>query len=192
MKKIIALMCAAALLPTHLNAKPKQVAVAAAASQSAYDFNLTAIDGAAMPMSAYKGKTVLLVNTASFCGFTPQYDGLQKLYDTYSAQGFTVIGVPSGDFGGQEHAKNSEIKAFCSSKFNIRFPMAEKAVVKGDKAIPIFKWAAASTASSPQWNFHKYLIGRDGKVIAAYGSGTAPNSAELKAAIEKALAAKAS
>lgn len=193
MKKIIALTLATILLPASLNAKPKKAEMtSAAATQSAYDFNLTAIDGAAMPMAAYKGKAVLLVNTASFCGFTPQYDGLQKLYETYGAQGFTIIGVPSGDFGGQEHAKNSEIKEFCQSKFNIRFPMAEKSVVKGDKAIPIFKWATASTASPPQWNFHKYLIGRDGKVIAAYGSRTAPDSAELKAAIEKALAAKAS
>jgi glutathione peroxidase len=193
MKKIIAFTLAAILLPASLYAKPKRAEMtSAAATQSAYDFNLTAIDGAAMPMAAYKGKAVLLVNTASFCGFTPQYDGLQKLYETYGAQGFTIIGVPSGDFGGQEHAKNSEIKEFCQSKFNIRFPMAEKSVVKGDKAIPIFKWAAAIAASPPQWNFHKYLIGRDGKMIAAYGSRTAPDSADLKAAIEKALAVKAS
>jgi glutathione peroxidase len=192
MKQYIALAIAAALLPATVFAEPKKAAMTeTATSQSAYDFNLTAIDGAAMPMAAYKGKAVLLVNTASFCGFTPQYDGLQKLYETYGAQGFTIIGVPSGDFGGQEHAKNSEIKEFCQSKFNIRFPMAEKAVVKGDNAIPLFKWAAASTASPPQWNFHKYLIGRDGKVIAAYGSSTAPDSAELKVALEKALAAKA-
>jgi glutathione peroxidase len=192
MKQYIALAIAAALLPATVFAEPKKAAMTeTATSQSAYDFNLTAIDGEAMPMAAYKGKAVLLVNTASFCGFTPQYDGLQKLYETYGAQGFTVIGVPSGDFGGQEHGKNSEIKEFCQSKFNIRFPMAEKAVVKGDNAIPLFKWAAASTASPPQWNFHKYLIGRDGKVIAAYGSSTAPDSAELKVALEKALAAKA-
>ncbi len=192
MQKIIALTLAAVLLPAMLNAKPKTAEMPAAAAQSAYDFNLTAIDGTAMPMAAYKGKAVLLVNTASFCGFTKQYDGLQKLYETYGAQGFTIIGVPSGDFGGQELAKNSEIKEFCTSKFNIRFPMAEKSVVKGDKAIPIFKWAAASSASPPQWNFHKYLIGRDGKMIAAYGSRTTPDAADLKAAIEKALAAKAS
>jgi glutathione peroxidase len=193
MKKYIAYAIVAALLPTALTAKPKKKAamITTAASQSAHDFNLTAIDGAPMPMAAYKGKAVLLVNTASFCGFTPQYDGLQKLYESYSAKGFTVIGVPSGDFGGQEHGKNSEIKEFCESKFNIRFPIAEKAVVKGDNAIPLFKWAAASTGSPPQWNFHKYLIGRDGKVIAAYGSRTAPDDSELKIAIEKALAAKA-
>jgi glutathione peroxidase len=189
---LIALIVMAALLLTILTDKQKKAAmITSAASQSAHDFSLIAIDGAPMPMAAYKGKAVLLVNTASFCGFTKQYDGLQKLYESYSAQGFTVIGVPSGDFGGQEHADNKQIKEFCESKFNIRFPMAEKAVVKGDKAIPLFKWAAASTASPPEWNFHKYLIGRDGKVIAAYGSRTAPDAAELKIAIEKALAAKA-
>jgi glutathione peroxidase len=191
MKKFIAFAVVAALLPITLIAKPKKAAMTTTTSQSAYDFNLTAIDGEAMPMAAYKGKAVLLVNTASFCGFTAQYDGLQKLYETYGAQGFTVIGVPSGDFGGQEHGKNSEIKEFCESKFNVRFPLTEKSVVKGDKAIALFKWVADSTASPPQWNFHKYLIGRDGKVIAAYSSRTAPDAAELKIAIEKALAAKA-
>jgi glutathione peroxidase len=191
MKKIYVLMLAAAMLPLTANAKGQKASMTStAATQSAYDFSLTAIDGAPMPLAAYKGKAVLLVNTASFCGYTPQYDGLQKLYENYEKQGFTVIGVPSGDFGGQEHEKNSQIKEFCQSKFNIRFPMAEKSVVKGDKAIPLFKWATAATGSSPKWNFHKYLIGRDGKLIAAYDSGTTPNSTELKAAIEKALAAK--
>jgi glutathione peroxidase len=181
MNPILAFAAVAMLLPATVEAK---------AARSVYDFTLTAIDGAAMPLAAFRGKTILLVNTASFCGFTPQYDGLQKLYESYAAQGFTVIGVPSGDFGGQEHAKNSEIKAFCESKFNIRFPMAEKSVVTGKMATPIFKWATAATASPPKWNFHKYLIGRDGNVIAAFNSKTTPDSGELKAAIEKALAAK--
>jgi glutathione peroxidase len=183
MKYIFATVAMAMLLPSMVEAQ---------APTSAYDYTLTAIDGEAMPLAAYKGKAILLVNTASFCGFTPQYDGLQKLYESYEAKGLTVIGVPSGDFGGQELGKNSEIKAFCESKFNIRFPMTEKSVVTGDQAIPIFKWAAAATASPPKWNFHKYLIGRDGKVIAAFDSKTKPGSATLKAAIEKALAAKPS
>jgi glutathione peroxidase len=190
MKKIIALVLAAALTPVALCAKPKKAAMTLPATATAYDFTLTAIDGTAMPLKNYQGRAILLVNTASFCGYTPQYDGLQKLFSTYEAKGLTVIGVPSGDFGGQELAKNSEIKEFCSAKFNIRFPMAEKAVVKGDGAIPIFKWAAEATASPPKWNFHKYLIGRDGKAIAAFGSGVKPDAAELKTAIETALAAK--
>ncbi len=191
MKKIIALLLAVATIPISAHAEEKKDAMTtAAATQSAYDFNLTAIDGEAMPMAAYKGKAVLLVNTASFCGFTKQYDGLQKLYENYEKQGFTVIGVPSGDFMGQEYGKNSEIKQFCQSKFNVRFPMAEKVAVKGDKAIPLFKWAAAATGSPPKWNFHKYLIGRDGKAIAAFGSSTKPDAPELKTAIEKALSAK--
>jgi glutathione peroxidase len=154
-------------------------------------FKLTAIDGAPMPMSAYKGKVVLLVNTASMCGFTPQYDALQKVHATYEAKGFTVIGVPSGDFAGQEFGSNKEIKEFCESKFNIRFPMTEKAVVSGDKAIPLFKWAADATKSPPKWNFHKYVIGRDGKVIAAFGSAAKPDSPAVIAEVEKALAKKA-
>jgi glutathione peroxidase len=190
MKKIIALVLAAALTPVALCAKPKKAAMTLPATATAYDFTLTAIDGTAMPLKNYQGRAILLVNTASFCGYTPQYDGLQKLFSTYEAKGLTVIGVPSGDFGGQELSKNSEIKEFCSAKFNIRFPMAEKAVVKGDGAIPIFKWAAEATASPPKWNFHKYLIGRDGKAIAAFGSGVKPDAAELKTAIETALAAK--
>jgi glutathione peroxidase len=187
MKKRIALAIVAALLPVSLTAKPKKAVMTA---NSAYDFTLTAIDGEAMPLKNYKGRAILLVNTASFCGYTKQYDGLQKLFETYEAKGLTVIGVPSGDFGGQEMAKNSEIKEFCDSKFNIRFPMAEKAVVKGDAAIPVFKWVADATASPPKWNFHKYLIGRDGKAVAAFGSGVTPDAAELTTAIEKALAAK--
>ncbi len=185
MKINMAVAVALVLLPTALAAQPKKAAMTDA---SVYDYTLTAIDGEAMPLSTYKGRALLLVNTASFCGYTKQYDGLQKLFETYEAKGLTVIGVPSGDFGGQEMAKNSEIKEFCDSKFNIRFPMAEKAVVKGDAAIPLFKWVAAATASPPKWNFHKYLIGRDGKAIAAFGSGVTPDSAELKGAVEKALA----
>jgi glutathione peroxidase len=161
------------------------------APQSLHQFNLKTIDGKPMPMAQYKGKVVLLVNTASMCGFTPQYEGLQQLHDNYKAKGFTVIGVPSGDFGDQEYGSNSEVKQFCESKFGIKFPMAEKAVVKGPKAIPVYKWAAATLgdAQTPQWNFHKYLIGKDGKLIAAFGTKTTPTSPEVTAAVAKALAA---
>ena len=164
---------------------------AAPAAQSLHQFNLKTIDGKPMPMAQFKGKVVLLVNTASMCGFTPQYEGLQALHDSYKAKGFTVVGVPSGDFGDQEFASNGEVKQFCESKFGIKFPMAEKAVVKGPKAIPLYKWAAATLGAdkTPQWNFHKYLIGKDGKLITAFDTRTTPTSPEVKAAVQKALAA---
>lgn len=168
------------------------VAVAAApAPRSAYDFQMTTIDGQAMPLSAYKGKVVLVVNTASFCGFTPQYEGLEKLQEAYAAKGFTVLGVPSGDFGGQEYAKNGEIKAFCKSKFGIKFPLTEKADVIGPNAAPFYKWANVTLGDRavPKWNFHKILVGRDGKLLDAYPSAVEPGSAVLASAIGKALAA---
>ena len=165
---------------------------AAPAPQSLHQFTLKTIDGKPMPMAQYKGKVVLLVNTASMCGFTPQYEGLQKLHDTYKGQGFTVLGVPSGDFGDQEFGSNGEVKQFCESKFGIKFPMAEKAGVKGPKAIPVYRWAAMTLGDdkTPQWNFHKYLIGKDGKLIAAFGTKTTPMSPEVTGAVAKALAAK--
>ena len=165
---------------------------AAPAIQSAYDVTMTTIDGKPMPFDQYKGKVLLVVNTASFCGFTPQYEGLQKLQDTYKDKGFTVIGVPSGDFMGQEYGKNSEIKTFCESKFGIKFPMTEKSVVKGAKAAPFYRWAAAELGpkATPQWNFHKYLVGRDGKLIAAFGSNAEPMSRQVTGAVAQAVAVK--
>ncbi len=160
--------------------------------QSAYQFTMKTIDGKPMPFAQYKGKVLLVVNTASFCGFTPQYEGLQKLQDTYKAKGLTVIGVPSGDFGGQEYDDAGEIKTFCESKFGIKFPLTEKSVVTGDKAAPIYRWAAAEMGAGnvPKWNFHKYLVGRDGKLIAAFPSKITPMSPDVTAAVEKAVAAK--
>jgi glutathione peroxidase len=156
--------------------------------QTIADFTLTGLDGKPLPLSQFKGKTVLLVNTASMCGFTPQYDGLEKLQSTYGAKGFTVVGVPSGDFMGQEFGTSKEISEFCRTKYGIKFPLAEKAHVKGKDAIPLYQWATAATNSPPGWNFHKYLIGRDGKVIAAFPSKVKPDAPELVKAIETALA----
>ncbi|MFA7439493.1 MAG: glutathione peroxidase [Sphingomonadaceae bacterium] len=156
---------------------------------TAWEFRLTSIDGKPMPLDEYRGRVLLVVNTASFCGFTPQYEGLQKLHETFGPQGLTVIGVPSGDFREQEHAENAEIKEFCESKFGITFPMAEKSVVTGANAIPLYQWARASlpAQNAPKWNFHKFLIGRDGKLIAGFPSKVTPDSPELTKAIEKAL-----
>jgi glutathione peroxidase len=165
---------------------------AEAARRSAWDFNLTAIDGAPLPMRQFRGRVVLLVNTASFCGFTPQYEGLQKVHDAYAARGFTVLGVPSGDFRNQEYGSNKEIAGFCKAK-GVRFPLAEKSQVVGPKAIPIYRWAAAKLGAdnTPKWNFHKYLIGRDGRLIAAFGTRTEPGDPKVRAAIEAALRAPA-
>jgi glutathione peroxidase len=123
------------------------------------------------------------------CGFTPQYEGLQSLHTGLAPRGFTVIGVPSGDFMSQEYEDNAKIAEFCETKFGINFPMAERAHVRGDRAIPIYRWARAnlSAENEPRWNFHKFLIGRDGRVIQGFGSRVAPDSPELRAAIERAL-----
>ncbi len=183
------LLAGAGMIVSAVNAQ--SAAAPAPAARALQDFQLTRIDGRPLPATATRGKVVLLVNTASFCGFTPQYEGLQKLQTTLGPKGFTVLGVPSGDFGGQEYEKAGEIKEFCESKFGITFPMTEKAVVKGPNAIPLYRWAKASLSSEnePKWNFHKILIGKDGKPIAGFSSKVEPTSPELKAAIEKALKA---
>jgi glutathione peroxidase len=174
--------------------KAKQNAAAsqekpAAMPETAHAFTLTGIDGAALPLTQFKGQVVLLVNTASKCGLTPQYDGLEKLHDAYKAKGFTVLGVPSGDFMGQEFGSNKEIKEFCETRFDISFPMAEKAHVKGDEALPLYKWAKAKLGDSavPTWNFHKILIGKDGKALQAFSPRTQPDAPEVVSAIEAAI-----
>ena len=170
---------------------PSTPPLADAASKRAQDFTLTAIDGTPLPMRQFAGKVVLLVNTASFCGYTPQYDGLQKLQASYAGKGFTVVGVPSGDFLGQEYKSNREISTFCEARFGINFPLAEKGNVVGRNAIPIYRWAAAmlGPANTPRWNFHKYLIGRDGRLVAAFGTRIAPQDRAVTGAIEAALRA---
>ena len=179
------------LKPLFAAAAAVAVIAAAPVVKSAYDIDMTAIDGKPLPLSKYKGQVMLVVNTASFCGYTPQYEALQKVHATYQAKGFTVLGVPSGDFKGQEYGSNKEIAQFCESKFGIRFPMAEKASVIGANAAPFYRWAAAELGPDnvPKWNFHKYLVGRDGKLIAAFPSKVKPDDPQVTAAIEKALAA---
>jgi glutathione peroxidase len=186
-----ATLAAAGMIVSASRAQTAAPQKAAPAARSAHDFTLTRIDGKPLPLSAYKGKVVLLVNTASFCGFTPQYEGLQKLQTTLGPKGFTVVGVPSGDFMSQEYDDNGKIKEFCETKFGINFPMAEKAVVKGPNAIPLYRWTKTqlTAENEPKWNFHKFLIGKDGKVIAGFNSKVEPTSPELKAAIEKAMKA---
>jgi glutathione peroxidase len=160
--------------------------------QSAHDFSFTTLAGGEpMPLSAYTGKVLLIVNTASQCGFTPQYDGLEKLYQEYKEKGLVVIGVPSNDFGGQEPGSSEEIAQFCKLNFGVSFPMASKEVVSGEKAHPFYIWAKEELGfgTAPKWNFHKYLVGRDGALVDYFNSTTAPDAERLKNAVEKALEA---
>nr|WP_256222889.1 glutathione peroxidase [Variovorax sp. PDC80] len=136
----------------------------------------------------YSGKVVLVVNTASFCGFTPQYKGLEALDSKYRARGLVVLGFPSNDFA-QESASNKEIADFCESTFGVKFPMFGKSSVRGSDANPLFKQLAQASGTTPKWNFYKYLIGRDGKVVQAWSSMTAPDENAFIAIIEKQLAA---
>lgn len=136
----------------------------------------------------YGGKVLLIVNTASKCGFTPQYEGLEALSTKYGPQGFAVLGFPSNDFMGQEPGTEDEIKEFCTLNYGVRFPMFEKVVVRGRQATPLFRQLAEATGEQPGWNFHKYLLDRSGKVIGSFGSRVRPQAPELVAAIEKALA----
>lgn len=164
-----------------------------ASPMTAWDFAFTSIDGKPMPLAERRGQVLLIVNTASFCGYTLQYKTLQALHEKYEAKGFAVIGVPSNDFN-QETKDEAEIKGFCEGMFGVTFPLTNKNVVKGEGAHPFYKWARDTLGSdkAPRWNFHKYLIGRDGKLIASYVSKVEPDGAELIEAVERELARKPS
>src|ERR1700682_6403523 len=162
------------------------------AASSVYDFTLPSIDGKAAPLSAYKGKTLLLGHVASKCGFTPQYTGLEALYEKYKDKGLVVIGFPANNFGSQEPGSNEEIKTFCSRTFNVTFPMYSKISVKGDDKAPLYQYLTDSSANPTtggeiRWNFTKFLVGRDGKVLARFEPKVHPASPDVAAAIEKAL-----
>lgn len=156
---------------------------------SAQDFEFKAIDGGKLPMKDFAGKPVLLVNVASACGFTPQYAGLQKLHEEYGPKGLVVLGVPCNDFGAQEPGSEKEIKSFCETSFGVGFPMTAKEHVIGGNAHPLYKWIGKELGEDqlPRWNFHKYLIGRNGELLGAYPSKVAPQAPELVKAIEGAL-----
>ncbi|HTZ49964.1 MAG TPA: glutathione peroxidase [Verrucomicrobiae bacterium] len=166
---------------------------AMAADKSVYDFTLNSIEGQPTPLSNFKGKVVLLVNVASRCGYTPQYAGLESLYEKYRNRGFVIVGIPANNFGGQEPGTNQEIKTFCTAKYHVSFPMMAKVSVKGSDITPLYafltdKSANPSTGGEIGWNFTKFLIGPDGKVIARFDSKVEPESSELTSAIEKAMA----
>jgi len=153
---------------------------------SFYDLSLKALDGQVLSLSAFRGKVVLAVNVASKCGYTPQYAGLQDLQTTYGAKGFTVMGFPCDQFGGQEPGSPEQIQAFCRSRYQVTFPLTEKLDVKGPGQSPVFAFLA-QTHGEPKWNFTKYLVGKDGQVLQAFPSGVEPGSAELVEAIDAAL-----
>jgi glutathione peroxidase len=160
-----------------------------ASSMSFHDFEFTSIEGEALPGSKFAGKAVLVVNTASHCGFTKQYTALQEVYDQYRDQGLVVLGMPSNDFGGQEPGTEAEIKEFCEVNFSVDFPLTGKVGVKGDAAHPFYKWAKdqVGMVGSPKWNFHKYLIAPDGKLVDWFSTPTAPTSSKVTKAIEAVL-----
>jgi glutathione peroxidase len=157
---------------------------------SAYDFEFTGIDGKPLKLSAWRGKVLLIVNTASLCGYTGQYAGLQNLWTRFANAGLVIIGVPSNDFGGQEPKPEAEIEAFCAGTFGVTFPLTAKEHVTGPNAHPFFKWAAeaAGPGGAPNWNFHKYLIGRDGRLFRSFSTKLPPESPEIVSWIEMALA----
>ncbi|MGY4624887.1 glutathione peroxidase [Bradyrhizobium sp. USDA 4486] len=156
---------------------------------SAYAFSFPALSGDDIRLAAFTGKPLLVVNTASLCGYTPQYAGLQELWSEFRARGLTVIGVPSNDFGGQEPGGRSEITETAHQQYGVTFPITAKSVVVGAKAHPFYKWAAeARPREVPRWNFHKYLIGRDGYIAEVFSSAVEPADTRVKTAIAKALA----
>jgi glutathione peroxidase len=168
------------------------VMTAAAEPKNIYDFTMRSIDGQQVSLGNYKGKVVLLVNVASRCGFTPQYAGLEALYEKYKDQGLIIVGIPANNFAQQEPGTNEEIKKFCSSKYNVSFPMMSKVSVKGDDKTPLYQFLT-DKSSDPQfggdiqWNFTKFLFDREGRAVARFEPAVKPDSPEMQAAVEAAL-----
>jgi glutathione peroxidase len=160
-------------------------------ASSVYDFTLNSIDGATAPLSGFKGKVVLLVNVASKCGYTPQYAGLEKLYEAYKDKGFVIVGVPANDFGKQEPGTNEEIKTFCSRNYSVTFPMMSKVSVKGSDKTPLYQYltdTSAKTGGEIKWNFTKFLVDRKGNIISRFEPAVTPDSPDMVKAVEQALA----
>jgi glutathione peroxidase len=161
------------------------------AGSGIYTFTLNSIDGKPSPLADYKGKVVLLVNVASQCGFTPQYSALESVYEKYKGQGFVILGFPANNFGAQEPGTNEEIKTFCTRKYSVTFPMYSKISVKGEDQAPLYSYLTKDTgagiAGDIKWNFTKFLVDRDGKVLQRFESAATPDSKEVTGAIEKAL-----
>ena len=162
----------------HVNAKYEKLA---------YDFNFKDLDGSALNLSEYRDKVIVVVNVASQCGFTKQYEDMQNIWEKYQSKGIVMLGIPSNDFGNQEPGSSKEIKNFCEAKFGISFPMTEKVSVKGSDAHPFYIWARENHGKSaiPKWNFHKIIVGKDGKIAETFTSITKPSSKKFIKALEK-------
>jgi glutathione peroxidase len=156
----------------------------------AYDFQLENLEGGKLDLQQFAGRPLLVVNTASKCGFTPQYQGLQAVWSAYRDRGLVVIGVPSNDFGAQEPGDAAEIGAFCTRNYGVTFPMAGKVHVKGAEAHPLFRWFGeqGGMLSKPRWNFFKYVVAKDGSLASWFSSVTKPESAKLRAVLDRVVA----
>ena len=161
------------------------------AGSSIYDFTLPSIDGKPAPIANYKGKVILVVNVASRCGFTPQYTALEAIYEKYKDQGFVILGFPANNFGAQEPGTNAQIRKFCSTKYNVSFPLYSKVSVKGDDTTPLYQYlttkANPSVTGEIQWNFTKFLVDRNGNVVRRFEPEVTPDSPQVVAAIEELL-----
>ena len=157
------------------------------AASNIYDFTLNSIDGKPAPLESYKGKVVLLVNVASRCGYTPQYTGLEALYEKFKDQGLVILGFPANNFGAQEPGTNEEIKTFCSTKYNVSFPMYAKVSVKGADMTPLYKFLTDTKGGDVKWNFTKFLADKHGNIVGRFEPAVTPDSAELVGAVESAL-----
>ena len=176
--KVIILLIMISLFGNKLSANYEKLA---------YDFEFKDLDGSSLNLSDYKGKVIVVVNVASQCGFTNQYEDMQKVWEQYQDRGVVMLGVPSNDFGNQEPGNNKEIKNFCEAKFGISFPMTEKIYVKGPNAHPFYQWAKKNHGKSaiPKWNFHKIIIDRSGKINKTFSSMTNPTSRKFVSTLEK-------
>jgi glutathione peroxidase len=168
------------------------MSAAESSAGAAHQFSFAGLDGGELPLSAWRGRPILVVNTASFCGYTPQYRDLEALWRQYRERGLVVLGVPSNDFGAQEPGAAAEIKAFCDTTYGIDFPLTEKVRVIGAAAHPFYRWVAAELgeAGAPRWNFHKYLVGPDGELAGTWPSQVRPTDAAVTGEIERLLPAR--
>jgi glutathione peroxidase len=169
------------------------MAASLSGASNVLEFTLNSIDGKPAPLAQYKGKVVMIVNVASKCGYTPQYAGLEALYEKYKDQGFVILGFPANNFGQQEPGTNEEIKTFCSRTYNVTFPMMSKVSVKGSDKTPLYQYLTDSSANPKtggeiKWNFTKFLVDKNGSVVARFESAVTPESADLVKAIDQALA----
>ncbi|MCK9279472.1 MAG: glutathione peroxidase [Melioribacteraceae bacterium] len=188
MKKIFLVLFTLLFTATIINAGDGEKKM-----KSIYDFTVKDINGKEVKLNDYKGKVLLIVNVASKCGYTKQYAGLEKIYDEYKAKGFEILAFPCNDFGGQEPGTNKEIQEFCSTKFDVSFPLFDKVKVLGDDKAPLYSLLTNNDAVEKgdiKWNFEKFLISKDGKIIERFRSKVEPESKEMKSAIEKELAKK--